>query len=111
MFFPLIYWVVLPLFFAALVVRWLKKHSPYVPAPAVAALFAAHPIELKWFRAARGEKNGGLRWLGDFEKQPEAVDAAYAGKEAAVTAGETASFFVFNSKKELLEQIDSYGKC
>lgn len=107
MFFPLIYWIVLPLFFAWLVVRWLKKSSPYVPSPEVAALFAERPIEPKWFRAARRDGGGLLRWLGDFEKQPEAVDAAYAAKEAAVAAGEKAEFLVFNSKAELLEQVDS----
>ena len=107
MFFPLIYWIVLPLFFAWLVVLWLKKNSPHVPTPEAAALFAERPIELKWFRAARRDHGGPLRWLGDFEKQPEAVDAAYAGKEAAVAAGEKASFLVFNDKAELLEQVDS----
>lgn len=107
MFFPLIYWIVLPLLFAWLVVRWLKKSSPYVPSPEAAALFAERPIEPKWFRAARRDQDGRLRWLGDFEKQPEAVDAAYAGKEAAAAKGEKASFLVFNAKAELLEQVDS----
>jgi hypothetical protein len=107
MFFPLLYWVVLPLFIAWLVVRWLKKASPYVAPPEVAALYAERPIEPKWFRAARRDQGGLLRWLGDFEKQPEAVDAAYAGKEAAVAAGEKAAFLVFNDKAELLEQVDS----
>lgn len=107
MFFPLIYWIVMPLFLASLVVRWLKKHSPHVPSPRVAALYAERPIEPKWFRAARRDGGGLLRWLGDYEKQPEAVDAAYAAKEAAVAAGEKASFLVFNAKAELLEQVDS----
>lgn len=107
MLFPLLYWIVLPLFIASLVVRWLKKASPLVVPPEVAALFAERPIEPKWFRAARRDKGGLMRWLGDFEKQPEAVDAAYAGKEAAVAAGEKAAFLVFNAKAELLEQVDS----
>ena len=107
MFFPLIYWVVMPLFFAGLVVRWLKKNSPHVPPPEVVALYAERPIEPKWFRAARRDQGRLLRWLGDYEKQPEAVDAAYAAKEAAVAAGEKASFLVFNAKAELLEQDDS----
>lgn len=107
MFFPIIYWIVVPLLFAWLVVRWLKKASPHVMAPEVAALFAERPIEPKWFRAARREKTGALSWLGDFEKQPEAVDAAYAGKEAAVRNAEKAEFLVFNAKAELLEQVDS----
>ena len=107
MFFPLIYWVVLPLFVGWLVVYWLKKHSPLAVIPEVAALFAGRPIERKWFRAARRDQSGLLHWLGDYEKQPEAVDAAYAGKEAAAAAGKKASFLVFNDKAELLEQVDS----
>lgn len=106
MFFPLIYWIVLPLFLAWLVVAWLKRASPLAVPPEVAALFAERPIEPKWFRAVRRDE-GPLRLLGDFEKQPEAVDAAYAGKEAAVKAGEKASFLVFNAQAELLEQVDS----
>jgi hypothetical protein len=107
MFFPLLYWVVLPIFLGCLVVRWLKKASPLVVPPEVSALYAERPIEPKWFRAARRDQGGLLRWLGDFEKQPEAVDAAYAGKEAAVASGEKAAFLVFNDKAELLEQVDS----
>ena len=107
MLFPLIYWVVMPLFFGWLVVRWLKKHSPLIVPPDVADLFAKRQIEKKWFRAARRSQDGRLTWLGDYEKQPEAVDAAYAGKEAAHTAGEKAEFLIFNDKAELLEQVDS----
>lgn len=107
MFFPLIYWVVFPIFLGWLVVRWIKKHAPIPVAPETAALFAERPIEKKWYRAARRDHGGLLRWLGDFEKQDEAVDAAYAGKEAAEKAGEKAAFLVFNDKAELLQQVDS----
>ena len=106
MFFPLIYWVVLPLFVGGLVVRWIKKVSPLIPAPDVRDLYDRAPIEAKYFRAARRDAKG-LTALGDFEKQPEAVEAAYAGKERAQAAGEKAEFLVFNDKAELLEQIDS----
>jgi hypothetical protein len=77
-----------------------------VPKPDVAALFDRSPIEPKYFRAARRDARG-LEPLGDFEKQMEAVDAAYAAKEKAQAAGEKAEFLVFNDKAELLEQIDS----
>lgn len=107
MFFPLIYWIVLPVFFGCLVVRWLQKNSPRAIPLEVAALYAERPIEPKWFRAARRDRGGLLRWLGDYEKQPEAVDAAYAAKETAAAAGEKASFVVFNDKAEILEQVDS----
>lgn len=106
MFFPLIYWIVLPLALAGLVVRWIKKTSPLTPAADVRDLFDRSPIERKWFRAARRDAKG-LVSLGDFEKQPEAVEAAYAGKEKAQAAGEKAEFLVFNDQAELLEQIDS----
>jgi hypothetical protein len=107
MLFPIIYWIVMPMLLGWLVVRWLKSAAPIPVPPEVAALFAERPIEPKWFRAARRDKGGLLRWLGDYEKQPEAVDAAYAGKEAAQKSGEKASFLVFNDKAELLEQVDS----
>jgi hypothetical protein len=106
MFFPLIYWVVLPIFFATFVVKWIKKSAPLVPAPDVRALFDGAPIEKRYFRAARRDAKG-LTSLGDFEKQMEAVDAIYGDKERAVAAGEKAEFLVFNDKAELLEQIDS----
>ena len=107
MFFPLIYWVVLPICAGALVVRWIKRNAPLSVPPETAALYAERPIEPKWFRAARRDRKGLLRWLGDYEKQPEAVDAAYRGKEEAERDGEKASFLVFNDKAELLEQVDS----
>lgn len=106
MFFPLIYWIVLPLALAWLVVRWVNKAAPLTPPGDVLDFFERSPIEPKYFRAARRDVDG-LILLGDFEKQPEAVDAAYAGKERAQAAGEKASFLVFNDKAELLEQIDS----
>ena len=106
MFFPLIYWIVIPLLIAGLVVRWIKKTSPLIPAPDVRDLFDRSPIEPKWFRAARRDTKG-LAPLGDFEKQMEAVDAAYAAKEKAQAADEKAEFLIFNSSAELLEQIDS----
>lgn len=106
MFFPLIYWIVIPLVMAWLVVRWIKKAAPLIPALDVRDLYDREPIEPKYFRAARRDAKG-LVSLGDFEKQPEAVEAAYAGKEKAQAAGEKAEFLVFNDKAELLEQIDS----
>jgi hypothetical protein len=104
-FFPLIYWVVFPLLAGWLVVRWIRKHPLPIP-PEVVELFERSPIEPKWFRAARRDGTR-LTSLGDFEKQIDAVDAAYAGKEKAQAAGEKAAFLVFNDKAELLEQVDS----
>lgn len=106
MFFPLIYWVAMPLFAGWLVIRWLQKHAPSRTTKESRDFFDRAPIEPKWFRAARRDANG-LVSLGDFEKQIDAVDAAYAGKEKAQAAGEKAEFLVFNDKAELLEQVDS----
>lgn len=105
MFFPLIYWVAVPVLLGVFVIRWIQKH-PVPKAADVEDLFARAPIERRFFRAARRDARG-LAALGDFEKQVEAVDAAYAGKEKAVAAGEKASFLVFNDKAELLEQVDA----
>ncbi|HEX4046181.1 MAG TPA: hypothetical protein VH309_00010 [Elusimicrobiota bacterium] len=106
MIFPIIYWIVLPLFLAWLVVRWIKKTSPLMPALDARDLFDRSPIETGHFRAARRDARS-LVSLGDFEKQMDAVDAIYAGKEKASAAGEKAEFLVFNDRAELLEQIDS----
>jgi hypothetical protein len=106
MFFPLIYWIVIPIFLASLLVKWIKRAAPLTPPPDVRDFFDRSPIETKWFRAARRDAKG-LTSLGDFEKQIDAVDAAYAGKEKAQAAGEKAEFLIFNDKLELLEQVDS----
>jgi hypothetical protein len=106
MFFPLIYWIVVPLVFAWLVVRWINKTAPRTAPLDVRDLFDRQPIERKYFRAARRDANA-LVLLGDFEKQMEAVEAAYADKEKAVASGRKAEFLVFNDKAELLEQVDS----
>lgn len=106
MFMPLVYWIVLPILAGWLVIRWIKKHAPLLPPDDIAALFAAAPIEKKWFRAVRRGPEG-VSALGDFEKQPDAVDRAYLGKEQAQAKGEKASFLVYNDKAELLEQVDS----
>ena len=106
MFMPLIYWVVLPIIAGWLVIRWIKKHAPLLPPDDIAALFAASPVEKKWFRAIKRGPQG-LLALGDFEKQPDAVDRAYLGKEQAQAKGEKAAFLVYNDKAELLEQVDS----
>ncbi len=103
---PLVYWIGLPLFCGWLVVRWIQKTSPLLPAPDVSDLYASRPIEPKHYRAARRD-GAGLSFLGDFEKRGEAVEAAYAAKEAAQSAGEKAEFLVLDDKAALLEQVDS----
>lgn len=106
MLFPLIYWIVLPLVAAWLVIRWINAKAPRRAPDDVAALFAERPLEKRCFRALRRDA-GGLVVLGDFENQPDAVDRAYLGKEQAQKAGERAAFLVYNHKLELLEQVDS----
>lgn len=106
MFFPLIYWVGFPILAGWFVIRWLKKHAPSTATIEYRDFFDRSPIEPKYFRAARRDAKG-LSVLGDFEKQMDAVDAAYADKERAQAAGEKAAFLVFNDKAELLEEVDS----
>lgn len=103
---PLFYYIVLPFLLGAYVIKLIKKHGKSSVAPDVAALFASQPLEKRFFRAARRDKNG-LMSLGDFEKMDEAVTAAYRAKEQAVAAGDHASFIVVNDQAETLEQIDS----
>lgn len=102
----ILYYLVLPIFAGSLLIRWLKKHSPPRIDGDVRQLYAEKPIEKKWFRALRRDHKS-LRLLGDFEKQPEAVEAAYQGRKDAKAAGEKASFLVLNWQAETLEQIDS----
>jgi hypothetical protein len=106
MFIALFYWIGLPMLVGALLIRWLDKTAPRLPGLDVRDLFDRRPIERRHFRAARRDA-GGLTFLGDFENQPLAVEAAYAGRERAQAAAEKAAFLVFNDKAELLEQIDS----
>lgn len=106
MFFPLIYWIVLPIAAGWLVVRWINKEAPLRTPGDVAALFERQPLEKRRFRTLRRDA-GGITALGDFDSHPDAVDRAYLGREQAQKAGEQASFLVFNHKAELLEQVDS----
>ncbi|MDE2491175.1 MAG: hypothetical protein KGM24_10025 [Elusimicrobia bacterium] len=102
----LMFWIGLPMFAAFLLIRWLQKVSPIRPAADVAALFGSSPLPKKWFRAARRDAKG-LASLGDFEKREQAVEAAYAGREAALRARLKAEFLVFDDAAALLEQVDS----
>ena len=105
MFLPF-YYLVLPFLLAGLLIRWLKKNAASLISEDVRRLYGEKPIEKKWFRALRRDHKG-LRHLGDYEKQPEAVESAYQGRKDAAAAGEKASFLVLNDKAETLEQIDS----
>jgi hypothetical protein len=106
-FFTLIfYYLVLPFLLAGLLLRLIKKYGARAADPDVTELYRRHPIERKWFRAARRDGKG-LHLLGDCETQGEAVEGAYRGKEAAVKAGEKAAFLVLNDKAEVLEQVES----
>lgn len=105
--FLVFYYLILPFLLAWVVIKYLKKHAPSTIPEDVLRLYAAKPVERKWFRAARRDHKG-LHPLGDFEKQPEAVEAAYQGLKDARAAGETgASFIVLNDKGDTLEQIDA----
>ena len=101
-----LYYVVLPIIAGAYVIKLIKKHGAPTITPDVAALYAATPVQKKWYRAARRDA-AGLAVLGDFETQLEAVDRAYLGKEQAQKAGQKASFLVLNDKGDVYQQVDS----
>jgi hypothetical protein len=105
MFLP-IYYLVLPFILAAVVLWLLKKYSVNAIPEDVKRLWEQRPIEKKWFRAVRRD-DAGLTFLSDWEKQPEAVEAAYQGLKEARAAKRKASFQVLNDKGEVLEQVDS----
>jgi hypothetical protein len=100
-----VYYLVLPFLAAWLVLRFLKKYAPHDIPEDIARLCAEKPIEKKFFRAVRRDHKG-LRHLGDFETQPEAVECVYRAKEGAGKA-EKAAFLVLNDKGEVLEEVDA----
>lgn len=102
----LFYYIVLPLLVAGLVIKLIKKYAPSAVSAEMRALYAAHPLEKGFFRAARRDVRG-LAVLGDFETKPEAVEAAYRGRERAQETGETAAFLILNDAGETLEEIES----
>jgi hypothetical protein len=102
----LLYYLIIPIVAGAAVVAFIKKYGKHGPPEDVAALLAARPMEPKTFRAVRRDHRG-VRILGDFETQPEAVEAAYRGKEEALAEKEHAAFLVLNAKGEILEETDS----
>lgn len=99
-------WFVLPLLLFYLVLKLLRKYAPNTVPTDVRALCASDPIEKRWFRVLRRD-HAGLMKLADCEKQDEAVERAYLGKEQAEAAKSAASFLVLNDKGELLQQIDA----
>lgn len=102
----LVYYLVLPLLAAALVLKFIKRYGKTGIPEDIRRLYAERPIEPKWFRVLR-EDAAGKRHLADCETQGEAVERAYKGKEEAQKAGERAAFLVLNDKGEVLEEVDS----
>ena len=100
-----IYYLVLPFLAAWLVLKFLKRHAAHALPDDIRALLARSPIEKRFFRALRRDHKG-LHALGDFEKQAEAVEAIYRGREEAQAKGDKAAFLVANDKGETLEEID-----
>ncbi len=102
----LLYYIAAPFICGALVLKLLARYGRREIPAEIQKLFEAEPIEKKWFRAVRKDGKG---WsaLGDYEKQPEAVERIYEARQTAQTSGDKASFLVLNDKGEALEQIDS----
>jgi hypothetical protein len=108
----LILWgIVGPLAIIWLVTWFLKKYAKSTVPSSVARLYAERPIEPKTFRVVRfdGPTDGEPIWLGDYETQPEAVDAAYTyrKKEREEEPGKKSSFMVLNDRGDFLEEVDT----
>ncbi len=103
---PIFYYLILPFMIGGWLIKQIKKRAPSLIPPDVQALVRERPIERKWYRAVRRGAEG-LSVLGDFEKQPEAVESAYRGKEEAARSGERAAFLVLNDQGEVLEEVGS----
>ena len=103
---PILYYLVLPFVFAWLVLSFLKKYAPHEPPEDLKRLYEQNPLEKRWYRAVK-DVHGIKSLIGDFEKQEQAVEAAYRGKENSQAIGERAAFLVLNDKAEVLEEVDS----
>jgi hypothetical protein len=104
----IVYYLVLPFAAFALLLKVMRKFGKDEVPREIRDLYAAHPIEKRSFRALRvdgrlGQPPVALAELGDFEKQEEAVDAAFEAKTKA--AGTKASFLVLNDKGEILQEV------
>ncbi|MBI5631743.1 MAG: hypothetical protein HY921_12770 [Elusimicrobia bacterium] len=100
------YYLVLPFLLGWVFIKIIKKYGrPKIPAE-VALLYAERPIEKGYFRVVK-RRASGVDFLGDFEKQPEAVDEMYRARASARAQGEPAAFFVLNDQGEALEEVDS----
>lgn len=102
----LFYYIAAPFLCAVLVLKLLARYGRREIPAEIRRLYEQNPIEEKWFRAARKDGKG---WscLGDFEKQPEAVEKIYEARQNAQKSADKASFLVLNDKGEALEQVDS----
>ncbi len=102
----LFYYIAAPFICGALVLKLLARYGRREIPAEIRKLYEITPIEKKWFRAVRKDGTG---WsaLGDFEKQPEAVEKIYEARQNAQKSGDQASFLVLNDHGEALEQIDS----
>ena len=102
----LFFYFALPMTLAAIVIKMIRKYSPYIPAEDIQACLAEKPLPKKWFRTVRRDHKG-LRTLGDFETHTEAVDCAYKGKEISTQEGEKVAFLILNQKGEVFEEVNS----
>jgi hypothetical protein len=111
MFVLVLYLLIGPLAIIWLVMWFFKRYGKRTIPAGIARLYEEKPPEPKTFRLVRfdGSTDGTPMMLGDFDSQPEAVDAAYAyrQKERAEEPGVRSSLFVLNDKGEFLEEVDT----
>ncbi len=102
----LLYYVILPLIAAWLLIKFIKKYGGSPVPGDLQRMLLVDPIERRMFRAVRRDSSG-LFKLGDFDKHEEAVDRIYVAREEAQKAGLKASLLVLNDAGETLDLIES----
>ena len=103
------YYLVLPFLLFAMALRLIRKYSPDPTHKEIREFYAQDPLGPKSFRAVRLDGRFGhppvvLGKIGDFEKQEDAVDAAFSAKSEAPKGAES-SFLVLNDKGEILQEV------
>ena len=103
------YYLVLPFLIFAVILRLMRKYGPDPVPKEIHEFYAADPPQPKFYRAIRLQGRFGhppvfITKLGDFERQDDAVDSAFAAKSAIKEKPEL-SCLVLNDKGEILQEF------
>ena len=102
------YYLILPFILFSGVLSFLRKFGSRIPSE-IETMYREDPIAAKYFRALRlsgkfGQPEAALTKIGDFEKQQEAVDAAFQARTGS-KKNAAAAFLVLNDKGEVLQDV------